>query len=67
MPTIINLLIIKGIVMRCPNCEFEGFDVWNSEFKIAELYLETEVACRKCGKHFEVEFGLKVEEIKEID
>ncbi len=53
--------------MRCPNCNEESFVVDYSELNIAELYLEAEVQCDKCGKEFNVSFGLKVEEIREVD
>lgn len=53
--------------MRCPNCNGESFDIDDLDLNVAELYLEADLWCNDCDKGFRVSFGLKVEEIKEID
>ena len=53
--------------MRCPNCNEESFDIFNMDFSLPELYVVLDLYCDGCGKEFIAEFGLKVEEIREVD
>ena len=53
--------------MRCPNCDGENFDIFDMDFSLPELYVILDLSCDGCGKVLVVEFGLKVEEIKEVD
>ncbi len=61
------LIIFWRYMMRCPDCNGENFEAWDTDLNVAELYLEAEIQCNKCGNVLEVVFGLKVEEIREVD
>ncbi|KKK92796.1 hypothetical protein LCGC14_2699350 [marine sediment metagenome] len=53
--------------MRCSNCGGENFDIGDLDLNVAELYLQADLFCENCGSGFVVEFGLKVEEIREVE